>query len=338
MTNIHQIGNSKNVDMNHLGDFKEEEFKVILYSGNGSGGGKKADYDEDEFEIENQSLQNLRENIKEQLDEDCEMNKNSENKEHNAFSNMGSMEKEQAKDKLENNIKTKTKELDDTDFENTVIGSSDIEHIVDIKTVSEGEWKYQYFRLLENALGVSEEHNPHKPSRRVEDVFGTPVITRDLKNIVLALDYSGSMGEPKFRQSLKHTETFLRNVEKQSNPIFTTILWGGHPNQGGFIVKELESVEAVREFLYNKGEGQWSTEFRFCLQYLKSKMWEEPDSVIVFTDGEFTDGYVCEDGREYVNEYMERFLWVLTKDGSLRCIEEYDNNVRIDGRYIKQEG
>lgn len=250
-----------------------------------------------------------------------------------------------ARDKLERDIKKSIKNAkrEITDEEADLMKSIGMDKIAQIPQVAQGQWQSQLKRLLSNTLGVKYSYDPNRPSRRVPDAFGAPKREKDVRNIVIAMDYSRSMGGPKFKESVKHLQTFLTNLKSQ--PKFNLIFWGGkvkeikkNGDMDGMEVIETFNPDDITKILMSKGMGDYSmTTPLYAFHYMVECIWDDPDIIIFFTDGMFNGSGPDKNSDMYIRRNYERIVWVLTKNARLNDVKGYDPTVKVDNRYVQQK-
>jgi predicted metal-dependent peptidase len=250
---------------------------------------------------------------------------------------MSGQQQKEARDKLKDDIKKSVRDAAKrqglSDEEKKIMKGIGLDRVTDIPEVSKGQWNKALNRILSNALSIKSTYNPNRPSRRIPDAFGSSTIEKDIKDIVLALDCSGSMGAPQFKESIRHIQTFLNSL-RGVNPKFHLILWGGSPDALEY-VRIPHKDDVAKTMMSKGGQRNWGTDPQYMFQYIMDNIWNKPDAVIIFTDGQFWS----EPTREiesYIRRNQDRLVWVLTSNGTIRNAKKFDPTVEMLPRYIKQ--
>lgn len=251
--------------------------------------------------------------------------------------NMQNDSQRQASKKLKDDLQSALKNVGEnlTDEEKDLLKGIGADRIAKIPNLAVEQWQRTLNRMLKNALGIKGTYNPRRPSRRVPDAFGSKEIKPDIKNIIIALDCSGSMGIDEFKESMRHIQTFLNTLN--AKPKFTVVLWGSRKfdeiDKNAFTVKKKSDVYKL--ILARGKEKPWMTDLDPAIQYMQKKVWGKPDGIIFLTDGGIQD-YPSIDSEKYIRKHKNKIVWVLTSNGKINGVRRFDKTAKIGTRVIKQ--
>ena len=200
------------------------------------------------------------------------------------------------------------------------------------------DWRVQLDRLFDKALGFDVVTNPNLVNKKIEDAPpGREDFDPVIKNIVVLLDYSGSMGAKEFKQVISHIDTMLK-ARKLTKTMFHIFPWG--TNDVGVL---LDRYTKCKGLMFKKTinakfkSGSGGTALAPVIPVVLRKV-HKPDAIIIMTDGEINDvssfnsSPMC---KSFIKKFKNRIIWALTIDGNVQRITEYDPSARSKKRYIK---
>lgn len=200
------------------------------------------------------------------------------------------------------------------------------------------DWRVQLDRLFDKALGFDIVTNPNLVNKKIEDAPpGREDFDPVIKNIVILLDYSGSMGAIKFKEVISHIDTMLR-ARKLTKTTFHIFPWGSRD-----VGVLLDMYTKCKGMMFKKTinskfkEGHWGTYLTPVIPVVMKKV-HKPDAVIIMTDAEifddreFNDNSIC---TSFIRKYKNRIIWALTSDGKPQNAAKFDPTVVSKKRYIK---
>lgn len=220
----------------------------------------------------------------------------------------------------------------------------------------ESEWKSKLTKLFENATGFKDTYDPEARNKliRVKGPWGNESFKPELKDIVIAIDTSSSMGAGKFKQVIAHLDTILKNHDI-GKPTFHIIAWGNYDSADSIIngqgnlrkaYAKTKNKKQVKSLIMSTcGFAYGGTDIYPLFALLRKKV-KSPDAIIIMTDGEIWMGNYGWQDNSVVKNYIQkknrhRIIWALTKGSRhsmYNTIKEIDPHYAKDGRWIEFSG
>lgn len=233
-------------------------------------------------------------------------------------------------------MKDENTELEDSIL--SAIGAGNITTLFNPRAAS--DWRRNLERVLDGALGFNIVTNPNLINKKIEDAPpGREDELPEIRNIIILLDCSGSMGAKKFLQVIEHLDTMMR-VRNMSKTNFHIIDWGDTYVQSvSKTYIKVKGVQFKREIIKHAEHG-WGTNIIPAFLVASQKC-PKPDAIIIMTDGEIFDGDrmgSTAEGKiaeQYVKKFRKKIIWALTYDGSVKGVGDFDPTAKAMGRIIK---
>lgn len=219
----------------------------------------------------------------------------------------------------------------------------DASEINDLITAGENQafWKRKLNEFLSKALGVEDVYNPTSRSRtipaKVDPVTGKKRIilgayeeVKKVKRIILAIDYSQSMGSSKYRLILEELQNILKHPAFRQVKVIL-VPWGS-PDQRA-VSQKIVFFPKPRQTMFNRimnQEGEWATDLLPGVELI-SKRFRNADAIIWMTDMELNLTHPREI-RSVYRRLAERSLWVLT----IKRPKAIQNLVLLDPKWRKK--
>lgn len=202
------------------------------------------------------------------------------------------------------------------------------------------DWRSRLDKLFDKATGFDIITNPNLINKKIEDAPpGREDEDPQLKNIVVLIDLSGSMGADKFKQVISHVDTMIR--ARKLTSVWFHIIGFGDDN-----IRELErwytkvKGSKFKQMMMTKykNDAGWGTRITPGFELAAIKV-HKPDAIIVMTDAEIFDGASTLEknskAKTFVKKYKNKIIWALTQGASLNKILEIDPTLKAKKRYIK---
>lgn len=254
-------------------------------------------------------------------------------------------------DTKENESSSAVKKDDDDDYDRndrnsesaedilSSLGAGNLTTLFNPSTLS--DWRARLTKLFDKALGFDIVTNPNLVNKKIEDAppgreDEIPVI----KNVVILLDLSSSMGSTEFKQVISHVDTMLR-ARKMNNTWFHIVAFGDSnlktiepyytKCKGSQFKKKIMSSPYL--------EGIWMTDLVPGIILAATKV-HQPDAVIIMTDAGFNGGgkQALErnsKAKTFMKKNKTKIIWALTTNFSKRGVEEFDPTALSQKRYVK---
>ena len=244
-----------------------------------------------------------------------------------------------ARDQTEKNTKDRDRrvDIDETDILGSM-GAGSLTSSFVPKMLN--DWKAKLEKIIDQALGFDIVTNPNLVNKKLEDAPpGREDEIPEIKSIAVLLDCSGSMGADKFVQVIKHLDTMFM-VRKMDKTVFHIIDWGTDYVQS--VAKTYVKVKGrvfKKEIMTHKDHG-WGTSIIPALVVSSQKI-HKPDAILILTDAEIFDGNKMgrtPEGKiaaDYVKKYRKKIIWVLTADGKVNKVKEFDPTAKQMDRIIR---
>lgn len=336
-------------------------------SGNGKGDSGDVDFDDDGWDpredVNDSGMSDLQKALQDLEDGETDVDKERRDAEDNNETTEGGMserekapEREKAtidkdeqraiKDALGKAIKDANKskrEMDDqySETEDAMLkamGAGSITTLFNPATAS--DWRRNLERVLDNALGFDIYTNPNLINKKIEDAPpGREDDLPQIKNILVMLDCSGSMGAREFVQVIDHLDTMMR-VRNMGKVNFHIIDWGD--SNVNAVAKTYVKVKGVRfkqEIRTHKDHG-WGTQLIPGLLVASQKV-HNPEAIIIMTDADIFDSdrlTRTEEGKiaaQYLKKHRKKIIWALTANGRKDIVDKFDPTAKSMGRIIK---
>lgn len=242
-----------------------------------------------------------------------------------------------------------TSETDDDDYYNRNAGQSQDDILKDLgagnlttlfNPGNLSDWRSRLDRLFDQALGFDIVTNSNLINKKIEDAPpGREDELPQVKNILVLLDMSGSMGADKFKQVISHIDTMLR-AKKLTGVYFHIVGFGTRSiNDIPPYTAKVKGARFKSTMLSKFGnDAGWGTYLLPAIVYCSSKV-KRPDAVIIMTDGEIFDNPSEFQSNSKVKMFMKRnknkIIWALTANGDLNRVCGLDPTAKSRKRYIK---
>jgi hypothetical protein len=186
--------------------------------------------------------------------------------------------------------------------------------------------------------------NPNLINKKLEDAPpGSEDDKPEIKNILVLLDCSSSMGAKEFKQVIEHLDTMfrVRNFNKVNFHLFG---WGNsNVNSVAGTYKKVKGRLFRKTIMTYKAQS-WATYLLPAL-ILSAQKVKHPDAILILTDAEITPSEVSvmtsgktpesKIAQQYVKKNKDRIIWVLTNNARPENIKPYDPTAVAKKRYVK---
>ena len=221
------------------------------------------------------------------------------------------------------------KEYDDGVFsENDMLGNVGTGNITSLyKPVVKKKWQKLFTDLLERALGYSIQFNPNLINKRIEDAPpGRESERSEIKNIMILLDCSGSMGSQAFIKVINHLDAMMKSYDLSSANFVVT-------GFGSYDIKKVISMtkkckgKKLKTTVMSGYSAGGGTDLAPALKYAVTKH-KNMDAYLIFTDGAISDPRDCANDmicKKFFKTNKDRIIWVLTTKHSLDTVKSIDS-------------
>ena len=225
--------------------------------------------------------------------------------------------------------KDSSKESDDGVFsENDMLGNVGTGNITSLyKPVVKKKWQKLFTDLLEKALGYSIQFNPNLINKRIEDAPpGRESERSEIKNIMILLDCSGSMGSQAFIKVINHLDAMMKSYDLSSANFVVTGFGSYDINEVISMTKKCKGKKLKTTVMsgYSAGGG---TDLAPALKYAVTKH-KNMDAYLIFTDGGISDPSTCASDmicKKFFKTNKDRIIWVLTTKKRLDIVKSIDS-------------
>jgi hypothetical protein len=201
-------------------------------------------------------------------------------------------------------------------------------------------WKKKLEKLLDIAWEFDVYMNPNRINRKIEDAPpGAEDDVPTIKNVVIMLDCSASMGYDQFIKVSTHLSEFFK-ARKMRKTKFHVIPFGSSSEEDikKMYGRPLVGSSMVLPKMKKMSEQSWHTDITAAFLVL-SKRVKRPDAVLILTDGELNSHTHKEIAVRYTKKHRRRLIWILTpgKKSELTngsTIAMYDPKAFANDRYV----
>ena len=217
---------------------------------------------------------------------------------------------------------------DDGFSENDLLGDVGTGSITTLyKPVVKKKWQKLFSSLLEKALGFTIQFNPNLINKRIEDAPpGRESERKEIKNIMILLDCSGSMGSQAFIKVINHLDAMMKSYDLSSAQ-FVISGFGGHEMKSVISKTRKCRGKKLKATIMSGYEAGGSTYLAPALQYAVTKH-KDMDAYLIFTDGGISDTDTCSRDpicTKFFKRNKDRIIWVLTTKNYMDYVRRIDD-------------
>ena len=219
---------------------------------------------------------------------------------------------------------------------NKVLNSTGMGSLIRIRdTQAAKSWEISLKRALKKALGTTISYNPNLINKRIPDAPpGKETSKRAMKEIIVLLDCSASMGASKFKKALLSINEFLTSSRKELKKVDITVYSWGSSN-----IKDVQSSKMklnINNFkrILTLDSYMPTTVISPVLEVIKRKA-RTADLIIILTDAEIFDYDNLASYKSLLTNNRNKILWIVTQDYNKEVLLEIDKTAYKDSRIIR---